>query len=89
MYFEETLVMQCIQNLSYFFPCSNLYFERISTLMCKNSNKQKSVSNTKALFKWGVDDPCTIENGLLILNLYLHFIIWIRDLKDGALWDLL
>ena len=61
MYFEETLVMQCVQNLSHFFPCSNLYFERISTLMCKNSNKQKSVSNTKALFKWGVDDPCTIE----------------------------
>ena len=32
MYFEETLVMQCVQNLSHFFPCSNLYFERISVI---------------------------------------------------------
>lgn len=61
MYFEETLVSRCVQNLSHYFPGSSLYFERISTLMCNNTNRQKSVSNTKALFKWGVDHPSIVE----------------------------
>lgn len=60
MYFEEEVVRKFVNDLSEHFPGSELYIERVGTLMSKNTKHHSSVNKTKAEFVWGCNDPQTV-----------------------------
>lgn len=62
MYFEESIVKKFVQDVASRFPGSELYFERMGTMMSHNTKHHSSVNKTKAEFLWGCDDAKIVES---------------------------
>lgn len=61
MYFSEEEVCGVFTNLAKLFPGSTIHFDACDSRMCKTIGKQKAIRQSKAVFKWGMDDEKVAE----------------------------
>ncbi len=69
MYFTEEQVREVLSRLAERFPKSEIYFDKVSSWACRNSDKHESVKRTKARFHCGIDDPHIVEQWIPALRL--------------------
>jgi O-methyltransferase involved in polyketide biosynthesis len=62
MYFEEEQVKRLFAKLADSFPGAIVAFDACGTLARDQSRKLEAVKHTRAEFRWGINDPKTIES---------------------------
>jgi O-methyltransferase involved in polyketide biosynthesis len=61
MYFEEEQVKGLFSMLADHFPGSALAFDALSPLMVRMQKRHDTISQTSAVFRWGIEDVVEIE----------------------------
>lgn len=77
MYFTEQKNRELLQNLAERFHGAELYLERMSRFAMNHQSRHKSISQTSAIVRWGVDSPkevCQWHDGITTIAdyKYLH-----------------
>lgn len=62
MYFDEADNRRFLQNLANRFSDSDVHFDISSTLISQRSDKHIAVKHAKARFKFGIDNPLTLQS---------------------------